>query len=133
MLYIAQLIVYCFFPLEEESPVLSSPTISSAGPSDYVEGNLEQILEEAEDANKDIPVPANLVKDSVKFLNNLKLIFHSDSCTREKKIQILTLVRRTWSLADTQKHFDASWRMIETAKEISNQGGILDTPAKKQG
>ena len=119
--------------MEVESPTVSSSIISNAGSNEAYENNLEQIFQDAEHENETISVPMQGVRDSVEFFNNVKAIFHSDSCTRAQKIQILTLVPETWSTADTTKHFDANWRLPEAARKCLDEGGISATPAPKKG
>ena len=103
--------------MEVESPTVSSSIISNAGSNESYEINLEQMFQDAEHENETISVPMQGVRDSVEFFNNVKVIFHSDSCTRAQKIQILTFVPETWSTADTTKHFDTNWRLPEAARK----------------
>ena len=91
------------------------------------------MLEEIEEESVDIEVPSSLVKDAVEFFDHLKKIYYSESCSRSQKIQILTLMPKSWSTADIMKNFDATWRMIEIAKRSVAAGEILAMPTPKRG
>ena len=55
-----------------------------------------------------------MVQDS---LNNL-----------EVKVQILTVLSRSWSIRQVQEEFGASNYMVRKVKELVKQKGILSTP-----
>lgn len=59
--------------------------------SDYYEDNMMEVLEEAE--NDDIP--SRIILSSVELLNNLKVSFHDESCSRIQQIQILTMLPKS--------------------------------------
>lgn len=73
------------------------------------------------------------ITPSSELLDNLKRVFHSGDCTREKKIQILTLLPQSWGLAKIQEHFEVTKYMITQARTIRENNGILPAMPPKKG
>lgn len=112
-------------------------TTTESGPtgvvSDFINENMSEVLADcSEDLELAVALPPKLVFDSVEFLNNLKKQF-DETLTYEKKIQILTLLPKTWNTQDIRTYFDASHRMIKKAREVSMENGILPTLDAKKG
>ena len=117
----------------DPSDIISPVASSSNQISTFSENNLQEIIQNVENENDSVPLRAVLVKDSFEFLENLKKIFNSDSCTRTQKLQVITLVPDSWSDAKIMTHFDTNRRLIRMAKELKQENGILATPASKKG
>ena len=63
---------------------------------------------------------------------NLKDLINKDSCTKEQKIQILTLFPTSWT-TEIMRNFNVSRRQVEKARDLLNSKGILSLPSPKQG
>ena len=79
-------------------------------PSDYVELKKK--------AN-DLDILASLMKEKLKVFN------------RKKKIQILTMAPRSWSILQTANEFDVSEYMVRQARKIAAEKGIFELPDQK--
>ena len=52
---------------------------------------------------------------------------------RSEKVQVLTVLPKSWTVRRVQSEFGASNYMVRTAKQLTKQKGILSTPNLKQG
>lgn len=80
-----------------------------------------------------VPLSDGHVRRCIELFENLRTAFHEDTSTRNIKIQILTLLPKSWSIPEIQHYFNASRRMIDTARSLLYEEGILATPNLKQG
>ena len=55
------------------------------------------------------------------------------STERSEKVQVLTVLPKSWSIRKVQKTFGASNYMVRKAKELVEQKGILSIPNPKPG
>ena len=67
-----------------------------------------------------------------EIIKQLKEKFHTTS-ERSEKVQILTVLPRSWSIKKIESEFSASNYMIRKAKELVKVKGILSTPDPKPG
>lgn len=75
--------------------------------------------------------PCNNCADLDNLIEELK-----EKCkvsNRRTKVQILTLVPRSWTIKDTTTAFDVSERMVKQARKLKEEHGILAFPANRQG
>lgn len=101
--------------------------------SNNVLNNIMESFLEASMTDCDIPLPANLVTDSVELLNYIKLVFHEKSCSYEKKFKIISTLPKNWSYRVIKKHFVVSNEMIRKSKEVVKEKGILSSPIINRG
>jgi hypothetical protein len=50
---------------------------------------------------------------------------------KSQKVQILTILPKSWSLRKIQQHFKASNYVVQTAKKLVAEKGILSSPNVK--
>jgi len=56
------------------------------------------------------------------------------SCTsRSEKVQVLTVLPKSWSIRKIEKEFSATNYMVRNAKQLVEEKGILSTPNQKAG
>ena len=67
-----------------------------------------------------------------EMITQLKDKFKSSKRRREK-IQILTVLPRSWSTKTIQSEFEVSNYMVRKAKKLVEDKGILSTPSQKAG
>ena len=72
------------------------------------------------------------VDDESEIIMQLKEKFQGTS-ERSEKVQILTVLPRSWSIRQVQEEFGASNYMARKAKELVKQKGILSTPNPRHG
>ena len=94
---------------------------------------MDLIHEEDTENISEVPIPTRTVLSSIELLNHLKELFNKESCTKEQKMQILTLLPKSWSTSDVMKHFNISRRLIEKARGLLYNKGMLSLPSPKQG
>jgi len=70
-------------------------------------------------------------KDDGEIVQQLKEKFTSAS--RSEKVQILTVLPKSWSIRKVQTEFDAANYMVRKAKQLVEEKGILATPNPKPG
>lgn len=68
----------------------------------------------------------------MEMLTQLKEKFQSTK-DRSLKVQILTLLPKSWSVRKVQKEFEATNYMVRKAKKLVKENGILSTPNPKPG
>ena len=122
----------------DASPIATTSTTSnqttSAFASDYAREDLIMELQESTDSDiPEVPLPTEKVLNSLQLLNNLKDLINKDSCTKEQKIQILTLFPTSWTTIEIMRNFIVSRRQVEKARDLLNSKGILSLPSPKQG
>lgn len=71
-------------------------------------------------------------EDDGEMLAQLKEKFHS-STEKSEKVQILTVLPRSWSIRRIQSEFGASNYMVRKAKHLVKVKGIMSTPNPKSG
>ena len=91
------------------------------------------LINEDEENLSEVPMPTRTVLSSIELLNHLKELFTKESCTKEQKMQILTLLPKSWSTSEIMKHFNISRRLIEKARSLLYNKGILSLPSPKRG
>ena len=89
------------------------------------------LINEDEENLSEVPMPTRTVLSSIELLNHLKELFSKASCTKEQKMQILTLLSKPWSTSEIMKHFNISRRLIEKARSLLYNKGILSLPSKR--
>ena len=67
-----------------------------------------------------------------EMVKQLKEKFHGTT-ERSEKVQVLTVLPKSWSIRKVQDEFRASNYMVRTAKQLVKQKGILSSPNLKQG
>ena len=72
------------------------------------------------------------VDDESEIIMQLKEKFQGTS-ERSEKVQILTVLPRSWSIRQVQEEFGASNYMVRKAKELVKQKGILSTLNPRHG
>ena len=70
--------------------------------------------------------------DEAEIIKQLKDKFNKSS-DRSGKVQILTVLPKSWSIRKVQEEFEATNYMVHKAKELVRQKGILSTPNPKPG
>lgn len=70
--------------------------------------------------------------DGNEMIQQLKQKFQTTSC-RSEKMQILTVLPKSWSLVKIQSEFGVSRYMAIKAKDLVKEKGILSTPDPKSG
>ena len=79
--------------------------------------NIKVIQQKAED----LDVLVQLMKDKLKVSN------------RQRKIQILTMAPRSWSIQKTKEEFQVSEYIVRQARKLASEKGILELPDQKRG
>ena len=74
----------------------------------------------------------SVIDDESEIIMQLKEKFQA-TIERSEKIQILTVLPRSWSTQKVQEEFGASNYMVRKAKELVKQKGILSTPNPRHG
>ena len=106
--------------MEPNPSDITSPVTSTGNQiSTFSENNLQEILEHAE--NESVTLRTTVVKDSLEFLEHLKKVFNSESCTRTQNLQIITLVPDSWHDSKIMKHFDTNRRFIKMARDLKKK------------
>ena len=77
-------------------------------------------------------VPSEDTDDEGEMIKQLKQKFHTTT-TRSDKVQILTVLPRSWSVRKVQSEFGASNYMAQMAKQLAREKGVLATPNPKSG
>ena len=75
--------------------------------------------------------PTEIDNDS-EIIEQLKEKFHS-STDRSQKVQILTVLPKTWSIRKVEEEFGVSNYMARKAKDLVKDQGILSSPNPKHG
>ena len=70
--------------------------------------------------------------DESEIIKQLKEEFHTTT-QQSKKIQILTVLPKSWSIKQVQTEFGTSSYMARKAKNLVKESGILETPNPKLG
>ena len=70
---------------------------------------------------EDLDVLVHLMKDKLKFLS------------RQRKVQLLTIVPHSWSIEKAKEEFQVSGYVIRQARKLDSEKGILELPDQKQG
>ncbi len=70
--------------------------------------------------------------DDSEIIRQLKDKFQSTT-EKSEKVQILTVLPKSWTVRKVQSEFGASNYMVRRAKELVKQKGILSTPNPKPG
>ena len=70
--------------------------------------------------------PTKLNNDS-EIIEQLKENFHS-STDRSQKVQILTVLPKSWSIRKVKEEFAVSNYMVRKAKDLIKDQGILSSP-----
>ena len=70
--------------------------------------------------------------DEAEIIKQIKDKFNKSS-DRSEKVQILTVLPKSWSIQKVQEEFEATNYMVRKAKELVRQKGILSTPNPKPG
>ena len=70
--------------------------------------------------------------DDGEIIKQLKEKFHT-TAERSKKVRVLTVLPKSWSMRRIQAEFGASDYMVRRARELVKQKGILSTPNLKPG
>ena len=79
--------------------------------------NIKVIQQKAED----LDVLVQLMKDKLNVSN------------RQRKIQILTIAPRSWSIQKTKEEFQVSEYLVRQARKLALEKGILELPDQKRG
>ena len=72
------------------------------------------------------------IDDDSEIIGQLKEKFHT-SADRSQKVQILTVLPKSWSVKKVQEEFAASNYMARKAKNLVKEQGILSSPNPKHG
>lgn len=67
------------------------------------------------------------------MLLEFKKKFHSDGTNKNEKIQILTLFPKNWNTHKIAKVMNTSFYMVQKARDLKIQNGILSVPKAKKG
>ena len=70
---------------------------------------------------EDLDVLVHLMKDKLKFLS------------RQRKVQLLTIVPHSWSIHKGKEEFQVSGYVIRKARKLASEKGILELPDQEQG
>ena len=79
--------------------------------------NIQQLKKKA----CDLDILVDLMKEKLKVSN------------RKKKIQILTIAPKSWSMSQVCETFGVTEYMVRQARKLANEKGILEFPEQKQG
>lgn len=81
------------------------------------------------DENVDqMEISVDEMKRFIDLLENLKKKFHDENCTKNEKMQILTLLPLSWSRDYIKKHFDVSVNMIKISRKLQTEMGLMSQP-----
>ena len=72
------------------------------------------------------------IDDESEIITQLKDKFQATT-KRSEKVQILTVLPKSWTIRKVQDEFGASNYMVRKAKELVKQKGVLSTPNPKSG
>ena len=72
------------------------------------------------------------IDDESEIITQLKDKFQATT-KRSEKVQILTVLPKSWTTRKVQDEFGASTYMVRKAKELVKQKGVLSTPNPKPG
>ena len=72
------------------------------------------------------------IDDDIEIIGQLKEKFHT-STDRSQKVQILTVLPKSWSARKVQEEFAVSNYMARKAKNLVKEQGILSSPNPKHG
>jgi len=78
------------------------------------------------------PFMSTEIDDDSEIIGQLKEKFHA-STDKSQKVQILTILPKSWSIIKVQEEFAASNYMACKAKELVKEQGIFSSPNPKHG
>lgn len=90
-------------------------------------GNAIQKLFQLDPTNDEEVIPVES-----EIICQLKEKFHT-STSRSEKVQILTILPKSWSIRKIEREFKASNFMVRKAKQLVKEKGILSSPNPKPG
>ena len=91
----------------------------------------EQKLRQLQAGVRETP-QMNKPKDNFEeILSQLKVKFKD--ATRSEKIQILTILPKSWSIRQIEQEFKVTHRMAQTAKNLQVERGVMASPNPKPG
>ena len=89
------------------------------------------------DLSTNVNVPDNFteLKEKAHDLDRLLFLMKEKikNCTREKKIQILTMMPGSWSVKKAKEFFNVSAYIVRQARKLAAENGILELPGNRQG
>ena len=78
------------------------------------------------------PMMSTEIDGDSEIIRQLKEKFHA-SADKSQKVQILTVLPKSWSVQKVQKEFATSNYMARKAKELVKEQGIFSSPNPKHG
>ena len=110
-----------------ETPVLKKKLVQA----NYPKEKLNKIKSAIAKSILPFMVPTKIDDDS-EIIEQLKEKFHA-STNRSQKVQILTVLPKSWSVRKIQEEFTVSNYMARKAKDLVKDQGILSSPNPKHG
>lgn len=72
-------------------------------------------------------------KNFGEMLTQLKIKYHQFGTSRDIKIQMLTILPKSWNISEIVSAMNCTRYMAKMTKKLVDEGGILSTPIKKRG
>ena len=126
---------------QQESVESLNQCLSAIGETPITKKKLQQVKYPKEKLKKvKVSIKKKIFPDAAsngsdsesEMVKQLKEKFHGTT-ERSEKVQVLTVLPKSWSIRKVQDEFRASNYMVRTAKQLVKQKGILSSPNLKQG
>lgn len=73
------------------------------------------------------------IHDLALMIAQIKEAFHASGTLYERKIELMTMLPKTWSISHMAQTIGSTYHMAKVAKNLATQGGVLSTELKRKG